>query len=106
MQPTARAVGQRHKPHRAPEGRKKLIPEVSLIVRNVVLLEERNKLLLKRMLPMMLFLFGDIFRDRRNIRFAHAEDAVPGLPSNSRLHFSCTHRDEFAFTTRTICAED
>ncbi len=66
--------------NQAPEGRKNLIPNISLIVRNVVLLEERNKLLLKRMLLMMVLLIGDIFRDSCNIRFAHAEDPVSGLP--------------------------
>jgi len=87
MQPTAQAVGERPGPHRAPKGRKKLIPNVSLVVRNIVLLEKRNKLLLKRMRLMMLFLFGDLFRDRRDIRFAHAEHTVSGLPCEFSVPF-------------------
>ncbi len=70
----------------APEGRKKLI-QISLVVGYVVLLEEHYKLLLKRMLPMMVFLFGDIFCDGRNIRFTRAEDAVSGLPGEFRIPF-------------------
>ena len=45
----------------------KLIPDVFLVVGHVVLLEERYKLLLKRMLLVMFFLTGNIFCDGRNI---------------------------------------
>jgi hypothetical protein len=73
--------------NQAPEGRKKLIPDVSLVVGYVVFLQERCKLLLEGMFVMMLFLLGDIFCDCGDIRLAHAEDAVSGLPGEFRIPF-------------------
>jgi hypothetical protein len=57
MQPTAQAVGERHKTYEAPEGRKRLIPDVALVVSHLVLLEERKELFLKRLFLVMFFLF-------------------------------------------------
>jgi len=53
-------------PRLALRSAKKLIPDVSLVVGYVVLLQERDEFLLKRMLLMMFFLTGDIFCDCRN----------------------------------------
>src|SRR5437899_7512723 len=72
---------------RAPEGRKKLIPDVSLVVGYVVPLEECDKLLLKRMLFVMLFLSCNIFCDSCDIRLAHTENAVSGLPGEFCIPF-------------------
>ena len=47
MQPTAQAVGKKLETDKPQPGRKKLAPNVSLVVFHVVLLEERQKLLLK-----------------------------------------------------------
>jgi len=74
MQPTAQGVGQlEEKTERAPKGRKKLIPNISLVVGHVVLLEEGHIFLLKRMLPMMFLLLGDISCDGRGVRLARSE---------------------------------
>jgi hypothetical protein len=50
MQPTAQAVGYCNtKANPAPEGRKSstLVPNVSFVIRNAVLFQERHKLVLK-----------------------------------------------------------
>ena len=78
--PRRKPWGSATKPKQAQEGRKRLIPDVALVISHVVLLEERKELFLKRVFLVMLFLPGNIFRDRRNIRFAHAEHTVAGLP--------------------------
>jgi hypothetical protein len=53
-------VGHQKKREPAPEGRKKLIPDISLVVGHVVLLKEGDELVAKRMPPMMRFLLRDI----------------------------------------------
>jgi hypothetical protein len=63
----------------APEVRKKLIPNVSLVIRHIVLFEECDELLLKRMSLMMFLLCGNIFCDRFSVRLAHTEDSISGL---------------------------
>lgn len=50
----------------ARKGRKKLVPAVALVINHMVLLQKRYKFLPKRMLPMVLFLIRNIFRDCRN----------------------------------------
>ena len=66
----------------SPDGAKEtdLIPDVLLVILHVILLQERHILLLKRMVLMMFLLPGDVFGDRRNIRFANAEHSISGLP--------------------------
>jgi hypothetical protein len=64
----------------APVGRKKLIPDVPLVVCDVVPLEECDVFVLKRVFPMMCLLRGNVFCDRRDTRFAHTEHSVSGLP--------------------------
>ena len=78
--PRRKPWGSATKPKQALEGRKRLIPDVALVISHVVLLEERKELFLKRVFLVMLFLPGNIFRDRRDMRFAHAEHTVAGLP--------------------------
>ena len=63
MQPTVQAAGGYDNDFQAPEGRQKLTPDIFLVVGNVVILEEGDKLLLKRMLLVVFFLVGDIFCD-------------------------------------------
>ena len=79
MQPTAPAVGERAN-RLAPKGRQKLAPKIFHIVSHIVFLEERQELVLKRMLFVMFLLTGNIFGYGRDVRFAGAEHAVSGLP--------------------------
>ena len=51
----------------APEGRKKLIPDIPLVVCNLVLLQKRNVLLLERVLLMMFLLRCDVPRNGRHV---------------------------------------
>jgi len=68
----------------SPKGRKKLTPNVSLVIVDVVLFEERHKLLLKRMPLVMFLLSGDVFCHLCDIRFADAENPVSSLPCKIR----------------------
>jgi hypothetical protein len=81
-QPTAQAVGNLIKTRTSPNGAKEaqLIPNIPLVIFHIILLQECDELLLKRMLFMMLFLSRNIFRDHANIRLANAKRRVPGLP--------------------------
>ena len=90
MKPTAQAVGKLCEKSRSPVGAKEnnLLPDVPFVIRNLILLEERHKLLLKRPRPMMLFLVRDMPTDRRHIRFAHAERPIPGLPGETSFPLS------------------
>ena len=71
----------------APEGRKKSIPQVFLVVGRVVLLEKGQELFLKRVLLVMFFLAGDVFRNGADARFANAEDCIASLPGKIRAPF-------------------
>ncbi len=62
------------------KGRKKLIPDISFVMRNMVLLEERNELLLKRMLLVMFLLVRNVFGNSGNVGFADAKHTISGLP--------------------------
>jgi len=88
MKPTAQAVGKLCEKRRSPVGAKEndLLPDVPFVIRNLVVLEEHNKLLLKRPRSMMLFLVRNIPADRRHIRFASAKRPIPGL-SNGMSSF-------------------
>jgi hypothetical protein len=88
MQPAAQAVGRnwentepqgRRLVDKLKTGRKKLIPDISLIVDHFILLEKRRDFLLKRLLFVMFFLAGDIFCDPCDIRYVNAEDSISGL---------------------------
>ena len=59
------------------------IPNVPFVVLNMMFLQKRDELLLKRMLLMMLLLPRDVFGDCPGVRFADPENAVPALPSKS-----------------------
>ena len=67
MQRAAQAVGKWRDAMQPRQGRKKLIPEVFLVIGHIVLLEERNELLLKRMLFVMLLLSGNISSRRGDV---------------------------------------
>src|ERR1700733_3748504 len=71
----------------APEGRKKLVPNIFLVIRHIVLLEESDKLLLICMFPMVFFLLGNVFCYVCDVRFAHAENGVSGLPCKFWIPF-------------------
>src|SRR6266478_2900658 len=90
MKPTAQAVGSCTKKGRSPVGAKasNLLPDVPFVIRNLVLLEERHKLFLKRPRPMMLLLVRDISTDRSHIRFANAKRPIPGLPGETGFPLS------------------
>jgi hypothetical protein len=88
MQPAAQAVGRnwentepqgRRLVHKLKTGRKKLVPDISLIVDHFILLEKRQDFLLKRLLFVMFFRSGDIFCDGCDIRYVDAEDSISGL---------------------------
>jgi hypothetical protein len=53
---------------------------VSRVVFNAVLLQQRNEFLFKRHFAVMPFLILNVPHDRRNIRLAYPESAVPLLP--------------------------
>jgi len=55
--------GRESKPRR---GERKLIPDVTFVVHNVILLQERHKLLLKRMFLVVFVLGCNVFGDCRN----------------------------------------
>jgi hypothetical protein len=61
MQPTAQAVGGLEM-IQAPEGRKKLTPDIFLVHDNPILLEECAEFVLKGMLLVMFFLSRNVFR--------------------------------------------
>jgi hypothetical protein len=53
-----------------------LSPNVALIVFNLMLAEQVDKLFFEGDSPVMRFLVADIFQNIRDIRLAHAEGAV------------------------------
>ena len=59
-------------------------PNESLVVRNPVPLQEDNEFLLKRNVPVVLLLVGDVRPDRIDVRPADAERPVPRLPREVR----------------------
>ena len=67
----------------APEGRKKdaLFPYVTCIVLDPVLFQKDYKFFLKSDLSMMRFLPPNILNHIRDIRLAHAECSITGLPT-------------------------
>src|SRR5208283_426777 len=95
MQGTSRKVAEECSPRRkpwedyqpatqAPQGRKKLIPNIPLLVRDLIPLKEGYVFLLKRPLSMVLLLRRNILGNRGHIRFAHTESALACLPG--KLH--------------------
>src|SRR5262249_9569922 len=56
------------------------VPEIALVVRDPVPLQEREELLLEGHPPMMLSLPGQVRLDPIEVRRAHRECAVAGLP--------------------------
>lgn len=72
----------------APEGRKKLTPDIFLIHADFVFRQERTELVLERMFLVMFFLASDVFRNRGYVRFTYAEDSVSGLPAEFRAAFA------------------
>jgi hypothetical protein len=63
--------------HKLKTGRKKLVPDISLIVDHFILLEKRQDFLLKRLLFVMFFLSGDIFCDGCDIRYVTLKTPYP-----------------------------
>ena len=59
--------GFRRKHTKPRRGERNLIPNVTFVVRDVILLQERHKLLLKRMLLMVFVLSCDVLGDCRNV---------------------------------------
>src|SRR5208282_5901228 len=88
MRPRAQALGFLSKPGFKPQrGGRQSIPNVTLVVRDLVLLQKRHKLLLKRTPLVMFLLRRNILGDRRNVRFANAEYAIPSLPREFSVAF-------------------
>ncbi len=69
------------------KGRKKLAPQVSFIVWNLVLLQEGYILLLKGQLFVVVLLGRDVAGDGGDIRFAGAEGSIPCLPGEAQVPF-------------------
>ncbi len=81
LQPTAQAVGDLTNPAAGPGGgERKLIPNIFLVVRNAIFLEEDQELVSKRMLLVVLFLQRNVSSHGRNVGFAYAENAITRLP--------------------------
>jgi hypothetical protein len=70
-----------------PKGRKKLAPDISFVVRNIVLLQKGEIFFLKGQLLVMLFLLRDVSGNGRHIRFANAESAISRLPGKLHIPF-------------------
>ena len=102
MQLRAQALGK--KPTREPRSGERLIPDITFVVGDIILL--RKEFFLKRVFLVMGFLGCDVPRLGGNIRFAHAEYAVSGQPGELVCPFSCTHRDEFVLITRATSAAE
>src|SRR5690348_10329081 len=72
-----------HHPIQPRTGRKKSFPDVPLVVRDAVLLEEADEFFLKRNMAVVYLLLSNVFHHRSCIRPADAEGAVAGLPGET-----------------------
>lgn len=70
--------------NQAPDGAAELFPNVSLVIRKLMLLQKRDELLLKRNFVMMLILVANVFQHRRHVGLANTESSIAGLPSKGR----------------------
>ena len=89
-----------------PQGRHALVPQISLVVIDLISFQKAEKLVFEAVLLMVLFLIDDIVHHLLLFRFAHTESTVACCQQNP-LRFenvSCTQRDEFDFTTLTNSA--
>ena len=76
-----------------------LVPNVSLVVLNMIFLQKRDVLLLEGMLLVMCFLTCDVCGNGREVGFADAENPISRLPGKVRTMF-------FAHPSRRISLHD
>ena len=77
--------GQGRPPHAQPrQGRQRLLPDIPLVVRDPMRLQEGEEFLLQGNRAVVLLLVANILHHRGYVGLADAEGAVPRLPSEGR----------------------
>ena len=77
--------GRGHPPHAQPrQGRQRLLPDIPLVVRDPMRLQEGEEFLLQGNRAVVLLLVANILHHRGDVGWADAEGAVPHLPSEGR----------------------
>ena len=88
----------------APQGRKRSVPDIPLVVRDLVLLEEGDVLLLKRQLLVMLLRVAMYRETAGTLDSLTLKAPYPFCQANCLFHLSWTQREELVFTTRATSA--
>src|SRR5262249_56730926 len=85
--PRGRAGGRNNpaEPRKGRRNRRRSFPEVALLRRDTVRLQERHELILERVLPVVLLLAGDVLPHPLHLRRADGERPVAALPREAAL---------------------
>src|SRR5438552_2382598 len=76
---------QGHPPCLAPTGRPESVPDIALVPRQVMLAQQRPKLVLERQRLVVARLIGDVALHGIDVRRGHRERAVAGLPGEAAI---------------------
>ena len=101
--------GRGHPPHAQPrQGRQRLLPDIPLVVRDPMRLQEGEEFLLQGNRAVVLLLVANILHHRGYVGLADAEGAVPRLPSEGRPmppNSSSPHGSRVGYSLSALRAE-